>query len=133
MKVNAEAPRKASWVKVVVIGRNPKRTLARIVFLALSSFLIFKFVLLPIRVQGGSMLPTYRENGVNVINRLAYVWSQPKRGDVIGIRLAGPSIMYMKRIVGLPGEKRKPSKAGGALVTLPAIFTLPRKRSRPRP
>jgi len=50
------------------------------------------------------MLPTYKENGINFINRLAYVWSQPRRGDVVGIRLAGVHIMFMKRIIGLPGE-----------------------------
>ena len=55
------------------------------------------------------MLPTYREGGVNFVNRLAYVRSAPKRGDVVAIRLSNPSllppsIMFLKRIVGLPGE-----------------------------
>jgi signal peptidase I len=50
------------------------------------------------------MLPTYKENGINFVNRLAYKFSDPKRGDVVAIRLAGPSLMYMKRIIGLPGE-----------------------------
>src|SRR6266699_2168275 len=93
-----------AWLCAVVIGRNPKRTLARIVILAVTCFVVFRYVLLGIRVEGASMLPTYRERGVHVVNRLAYLWSKPKRGDVVAIRLAGPSIMYMKRIVGLPGE-----------------------------
>ena len=37
--------------------------------------------MLPIRVQGASMLPTYKD-GVNFINRLAYVSHQPRRGDL---------------------------------------------------
>jgi signal peptidase I len=51
------------------------------------------------------MLPTYRENGGNFVNRLAYLFHEPRRGDVVAIGLqAGEHVMYMKRIVGLPGE-----------------------------
>src|SRR5262249_8631395 len=28
----------------------------------------------------------------------------PERGDVVSIRMAGHSVMYLKRIVGMPGE-----------------------------
>ncbi len=41
----------------------------------------------------------------NLVNRLSYAVSQPSRGDVVAIRLAGPSVVYVKRIVGLPGER----------------------------
>ncbi|HMP81995.1 MAG TPA: signal peptidase I, partial [Verrucomicrobiota bacterium] len=53
---------------------------------------------------GDSMAPTYRDGSVNFVNRLAYVFAEPKRGDVVGIRMAGESVMFMKRIIGLPGE-----------------------------
>ncbi len=97
------------WVRVVIIGRNWKLTLTRIVILVVACFIVFPFVLLPVRVEGVSMLPTYQNNSVNFVNRLAYVWHNPKRGDVVGIRLSDPSIMwpsvmYLKRIIGLPGE-----------------------------
>jgi signal peptidase I len=102
---NAEAAPSPSWLQRVLIGRNPKRTLVRVLVLAVVSFVVFKFVLVPIRVQGGSMLPTYKESGVNLVNRLAYLFHEPRRGDVVAIGLqAGEHIMYMKRIVGLPGE-----------------------------
>jgi signal peptidase I len=61
-------------------------------------------VLIPIRVVGPSMLPTYPNGGVNLVYRLAFFRSPPQRGDVVAIRTSGESIMYMKRIVGLPGE-----------------------------
>jgi signal peptidase I len=51
------------------------------------------------------MLPTYRSNELNLVNRLSYASSSPARGDVVAIRLAGPSLVYVKRIVGLPGER----------------------------
>jgi signal peptidase I len=92
------------WLRVAFIGRRPKFTLWRIAFLVIGSFVVFKFILLPIRVEGASMLPTYRDRGVNFVNTLAYKWSKPKRGDVVTCELAGRSIMLMKRIVGLPGE-----------------------------
>jgi signal peptidase I len=76
----------------------------RVVILVVVCFIIAKFMLLPIRISGPSMLPTYGEHGVNCVNRLAYLFHEPQRGDVVAIRLAGPSVMYMKRIIGLPGE-----------------------------
>lgn len=94
-----------SWLKVVVVGRNPTRTFYRVIVLVAVSFVVFNFVLLPIRVDGISMLPTYKSGSVNCLNCLAYSFHEPRRGDVVGIRLrAGRHIMYMKRIVGLPGE-----------------------------
>jgi len=105
MSTSGEAGREPGWVQRVLIGRKPKRTLVRIVILVAVSLIVFKFVLMPIRVDGGSMLPTYKENGVNFVNRLAYLFHEPRRGDVVAVRLlAGGHVMYMKRIVGLPGE-----------------------------
>ena len=51
------------------------------------------------------MLPTYESGSFNLVNRLAYWHGEPSRGDVVAIRLAGPSVLYVKRIVGLPGER----------------------------
>jgi signal peptidase I len=93
-----------AWVRIALIGRRPKRTLIRICVLVVTCFVVFKFILLPVRVDGISMLPTYHNHGVNFINRLAYLRHEPRRGDVVGIRFAGPSAMLMKRVVGLPGE-----------------------------
>ena len=93
-----------SWLRTVLIGRNPRRTLARIGVMIVAVLLIRAYALIPITVKGPSMLPTYEERGVNFVNRLAYLHSDPQRGDVVAIRTSGTSIMYMKRVVGLPGE-----------------------------
>ena len=93
------------WLRTILIGRKPRFTLIRIGVLVVTTFVVFKFILLPpVRITGPSMLPTFRENSIHFVNRLAFVWHEPRRGDVVSIRLAGNSIMYMKRIVGLPGE-----------------------------
>ena len=93
-----------SFLRIVLIGRRPRNTFVRIAVLVVTCVIVFGFVLLPIRIEGVSMLPTYHDNQVNFVNRLAYIRHDPRRGDVVSIRLAGHSIMYMKRIVGLPGE-----------------------------
>ena len=92
------------WIRTVLVGRNPKRTAIRVLVLIVVSVIVFRFVLLPIRVEGMSMMPTYKENRPNFVNRLAYVFHPPHRGDVVAISTSGVSIMYMKRIIGLPGE-----------------------------
>jgi signal peptidase I len=96
--------RNVSWLQLITIGRSPKVTLVRAVILALMVIGLFRFILLPVRVSGISMEPTYHDCSVNLINRLAYLRQAPRRGDVVGIRFAGPSVMLLKRVVGLPGE-----------------------------
>ena len=90
--------------KRIVFGRRPGRTLWRAAVLALVALLVFKFVLIPVRISGESMQPTYRDRQVNCINRLAYLRQRPRRGDVVAVAFTGPHIMLFKRIVGLPGE-----------------------------
>jgi signal peptidase I len=51
------------------------------------------------------MLPTYADGALNFANRAAYWWAEPTRGDVVAIRMAGPNVVYVKRIVGMPGER----------------------------
>jgi signal peptidase I len=109
METGASAARFPGWLRVALIGRNPKRTLVRATALAVFCFLFFKLfffkvIVLPVRIEGNSMFPTYHDRGINFVNRLAYRHAEPQRGDVVGIRMAGPSVMLMKRIVGMPGE-----------------------------
>lgn len=77
----------------------------RILALAAVAFVTFKWLLIPIRTEGISMEPTYRSDSFNLVNRLSYAGRSPARGDVVAIRLAGPSVVYVKRIIGLPGER----------------------------
>ena len=110
------------WLRIVLIGRNPKATLARVAVLIVTSFVVFRFILLPIRVEGISMLPNYKDRSWNFVNRFAYLRHEPQRGDVVGIRFSRtvtntpvgihqaanwlelPHVMLLKRIVGRPGE-----------------------------
>jgi signal peptidase I len=104
MEADAKKSTFPGWLRRVLIGRNPKFTLVRIVVLVALIFVLRAFVLLPIRVSGESMLPTYQADGINFVNRLAYLHSEPQRGDIVAIRFSDEHIMMMKRVLGLPGE-----------------------------
>ena len=88
-----------------MFGRYPRRTLVRVLVLASVSFVLFRWVLIPIRAEGISMQPTYESGSLNLVNRFAYLSHKPSRGDIVGIKLAGPHVLYVKRIIGLPGER----------------------------
>jgi signal peptidase I len=50
------------------------------------------------------MLPTYESGSFHLVNRVPYLLREPARGDVVAVRMAGWRVVYVKRIVGLPGE-----------------------------
>ena len=93
-----------SLLQRVLIGRDPKRTLVRAAITAGVAFVVFKYCLIPVRIAGESMTPAYRDRSVNCINRLAYHWRVPRRGDVVAVRTSGIHNMFFKRIIALPGE-----------------------------
>lgn len=90
--------------KTMTLGRNPRHTFIRVAVLVVATFLVFKFMLLPVRVSKESMLPRYQDGQIKFINRLAFCLHEPARGDVVGIWKAGHRVMLLKRIIGLPGE-----------------------------
>ncbi|PYR95223.1 MAG: signal peptidase I [Acidobacteria bacterium] len=95
----------AHGVGRLIFGENPRRTTVRILILAAVSVVTFGWILIPVRAEGISMMPTYRNGSLNLVNRLAFLVKSPERGDIVAIRLAGPHAVYIKRIVGLPGER----------------------------
>src|SRR5580693_8143814 len=63
------------------------------------------FVISPFVVDGESMHPTFENLNYLIVDELVYDFHAPQRGDVIVFRYPGdPSIFYIKRIIGLPGE-----------------------------
>jgi signal peptidase I len=94
-----------SLLRRVVFGSNPRRTAVRVLVLGAVSFVTFGWILIPIRAEGISMLPTFESGTLHLVNRLAFASRPPGRGDVVAIRLAGPHVLYVKRVVGLPGER----------------------------
>jgi len=85
----------------------PRFTMAyviRLMVVILTATVVFGFVLMPFFIRGHSMAPTYRDGGLNFCNRLRFVFTPPQRQDVVAIRLAGQSIVLLKRVVALEGD-----------------------------
>jgi signal peptidase I len=63
------------------------------------------FVAQPFIVSGASMAPTFTTGEYLIIDQLSYRFDKPERGDVVIFRYPeNPSIFFIKRIIGLPGE-----------------------------
>ena len=100
-------PRRDRLWQSLVIGRQPVRTLVRVAVLLVvgtALYLTLKFILTPLRVVGISMEQTCRSGEIKWLNRLAYRWSTPKRGDVVAVQGNDRRFLYLKRVVELPEE-----------------------------
>ncbi len=64
------------------------------------------FVFQPFIVSGSSMVPNFQNGQYLIIDELTYHFTSPERGQVVVMRYPkNPKEFYIKRIVGLPGEK----------------------------
>ncbi len=77
----------------------------RIAIVAAVSFLVFHYLTPPFCIDGESMAPTYRSGGLTLGWQPAYTFAEPRRGDIVIIRMAGDRVTLLKRIVALPGEE----------------------------
>jgi signal peptidase I len=61
------------------------------------------FSFAPIVVDGESMMPTLQDRERLIVNKMTYLWSEPKRGDIIVFH-ATQDKDWIKRVIGLPGD-----------------------------
>ena len=86
---------------------NLKRFLLDIletVGLAVVLFLAINTISARVRVDGYSMRPTLENGEFVLVNRMAYKFGQPERGDIIVFRSLNAPEDLIKRVIGLPGE-----------------------------
>lgn len=70
------------------------------------AFLMNRFVYANAEVPTGSMIPIVQPGDRLIVNRLAYLFDEPDRGDIVMFAYPDDeSENYLKRIIGLPGEK----------------------------
>ena len=94
-----------STIARLIAGANPRRTFIRAGVLVLIAYVVFGHVLMPVRGVGVSMQPTIEQGDLLFINRLTYRYRDPQRGDIVAVRIAGRSVVYVKRLLGLPGDR----------------------------
>lgn len=85
--------------------------LSILIGLALVAFIVCRYWLLPVRITGPSMLPTFKDGSINFVDCFAFRKHDPQRGDIVAIQYSAADlpatkgrVMLVKRIVGLPGE-----------------------------
>ena len=83
--------------------------LVRVILVAIVlMFAVRIFVAEPFVVSGSSMVPNFHNREYLVVDKISYRFHEPSRGDVIVFRYPKDTTQYfIKRIVGLPGEKVK--------------------------
>jgi signal peptidase I len=95
---------KRSWIRQFFFPQITPIYLVRVALVAALAYVFFAFVCTPIVIRGKSMEPTYRDGRVNFCFKLRYLFSDPRRGDVVGLKLAGARVILLKRAVATSGE-----------------------------
>ena len=74
-------------------------------------FLLVRFVCFSFTIQGDSMSPTIERGEKHLVNRLIYQIKGPSRYDVVIFKSDDKNgNYYVKRVIGLPGEKGSDQK-----------------------
>lgn len=98
--VDAEATRNEpayGWMMV--------REIVETVVLSLIIFLLIRQVVQNYRIENHSMEPSFYEGQFVLVNKVAYWFSEPKRGDVIVFHNPRNTREdYIKRVIGIPGD-----------------------------
>jgi signal peptidase I len=81
--------------------------LLHVVILSLAVIIPIRYFLVqPFYVKGASMEPNLYDHEYLIINEISYRLNEPQRGDIVVFRYPNdPRQFFIKRIVGLPGEK----------------------------
>ncbi len=73
--------------------------------------LVRHFLFKPFYVKGASMEPNFFDKEYLIIDELTYRFREPHRGEVVVFKYPeNPKEFFLKRIIGLPGERVKVSE-----------------------
>lgn len=83
------------------------KELLKLILLALVIVVPFRlYIAQPFIVDGASMDPTFEDGEYLIVDELSYRFKEPERGEVLIFKYPkDPSKYFIKRIIGLPGEK----------------------------
>jgi signal peptidase I len=84
--------------------RNITRDLLITLIVAFGFFLLFHFILGSFTITGPSMEPGLQPDTRVLVFKMAYSFSEPRRGDIVYYRSLEGKNDQLKRVVALPGE-----------------------------
>ncbi len=98
----------------------------KVAVVSLAIILPIRYLLVqPFYVKGASMEPTYLDHDYLLIDELSFRFREPSRGEVVVLRYPrDPGEFFIKRIVGLPGE-RVVVQGGRVLIGTPGHEPVP--------
>lgn len=81
--------------------------ITKIVIIALVIVIPIRYYIFqPFLVKGQSMEPNFESGDYLIIDEISYRFRDPQRGEIVVFRYPrNPSQRYIKRIIGLPGER----------------------------
>lgn len=82
------------------------KLITELIIVISAAYLLITYMCEQTIVLGNSMNDVFSDGQTVLINRLAYLFSEPERYDIIYFKAQGidSSRAYIKRIIGLPGE-----------------------------
>ncbi|MFP5264386.1 MAG: signal peptidase I [Blastocatellia bacterium] len=103
---DAAAPGTRFWPEIKSVTRD-------VIFATLMTFLIVVFVVQPVKVVSTSMMPRLEDSERIFVNKFGYYLSPIRRGDIVVFWYPeDPSQSFIKRVIGLPGERIDMDLAG---------------------
>lgn len=103
------------------VSETPRRTgrffqeaweVARVLLVSAAIMLPIRyFIVQPFVVRGASMEPNFADREYLVVDEISYYFREPRRGEAIVFHYPrDPRQFFIKRIIGLPGERVKIEK-----------------------
>lgn len=100
-KINNQSVTKSQKIKKELID-----IIKTVIIAIIVAFVITHFIIVNAVVPTGSMKNTIMPNDRLIAFRLSYLFSDPERYDIVVFKAPDDeSTLYVKRIIGLPGEK----------------------------
>lgn len=88
------------------LGQFSFEAIKIVVLASITVFVVRSYIFKPFYVKGSSMQPNFDGHDYLIVDQLTYNFRKPKRGEVVVFRPPiGQKDYYLKRIIGLPGER----------------------------
>ena len=111
-------------------GINLGREIAETILLMLLLFWVVNFFTGRFKIDGQSMDPTMQSGEYIIVNKFAYRFGEPERGEIIVLHAPrNPNRDFIKRVIGIPGDtiviENQTVSVNGVVIDEPYILAPP--------